>query len=166
MSAKAAPGWGGAHLAAIRPGQVALDPAEQLAVHQTLARYAFALDQQDLEALGAVLTEDATWAFKIAGETDLGPVAGRAAILAFVRDAMDAETDQRRHNLVNVAFHSANADTAQVHAYLMLTSNAGGSANAGGIGGVVATGFYTFGLERAGGEWRIAELFLGTDNAW
>ncbi|MBO3675478.1 nuclear transport factor 2 family protein [Streptomyces sp. NEAU-YJ-81] len=160
MSAKAAPGWGSAHLAAIRPGKVALDPAEQLAVHQTLARYAFALDQRDLEALGAVLTDDATWAFKIAGESDLGPVVGRAAILAFVRDAMDAETDQRRHNLVNVVFHSADADTALVHAYLMLTSNAGGG------GGVVATGFYAFGLERTGGEWRIAELFLGTDNAW
>ncbi|MFJ2343549.1 hypothetical protein [Streptomyces antimycoticus] len=54
MSAKAVPGWGNAHLAAIRPGEVALDPAGRLAVHQTPARYAFALDQQDLEALGAV----------------------------------------------------------------------------------------------------------------
>lgn len=160
MSAKAAPGWGSTYLAAIRPGEVALDPAEQLAVHQALARYAFALDQQDLEALGAVLTEDATWAFKIAGESDLGPVVGREAILEFVRDAMAAETDQRRHNLVNVVFHSADADTALVHAYLMLTSNAGGSSS------VVATGFYTFRLERAGGEWRVADLFLGTDNAW
>jgi ketosteroid isomerase-like protein len=158
MSAKAAPGWGSTYLPAIRPGEVTLDPAEQLAVHQALARYAFALDQQDLTALGAVLTEDATWTFKIAGERDLGPVVGREAILEFVRDATDAETDQRRHNLVNVVFHSADADTALVHAYLMLTSNAGGS--------VIATGFYTFRLERAAGEWRIAELFLGTDNAW
>ena len=46
------------------------------------------------------------------------------------------------------------------HAYLMLTSNAGGGS------GVIATGFYTFRLEHAGGEWRIAELFLDTDNAW
>lgn len=160
MSAKAAPGWASTYLAAIRPGEVALDPAEQLAVHQSLARYAFALDQQDLEALGAVLTEDATWAFKIAGESDLGPVVGRDAILEFVLDTMDAETNQRRHNLVNMVFHSADADTALVHAYLMLTSNAGGSSS------VVATGFYTFRLEHAGGEWRIAELFLGTDNAW
>ncbi|MFT9478875.1 hypothetical protein [Streptomyces sp. 11-1-2] len=65
-----------------------------------------------------------------------------------------------RRNLANAVFHSADADTALVHAYLMLTSNAGGG------GGVVATGFYTVGLERAGGERRIAELFLGTDNAW
>jgi ketosteroid isomerase-like protein len=160
MSTKAAPGWGGAYLAAIRPGEVALDPAEQLAVHQALVRYAFALDQQDLEALGAVLAEDATWTFRFAGESDLGPVAGREAILEFVRGAWDAETDQRRHNLVNVVFRSADAGTALVHAYLMLTSNAGGGSS------VIATGFYAFRLERVGGEWRIADLFLGTDNAW
>jgi len=159
MSTKTAPGWGRTYLAPIRPGEVALDPAEQLAVHQALGRYAFAMDQQDLEALGAVLTEDATWTFKIAGE-DLGPVVGREAILGFVRDAMAAETDQRRHNLVNVVLHSADADSARVHAYLMLTSNAGGTSS------VVATGFYTFRLEQADGEWRVAELFLGADNAW
>jgi ketosteroid isomerase-like protein len=160
MSAKAAPGWGSTYLAAVRPGEVALDPAQQFAVHQALARYAFALDQQDAEALAAVLTEDATWAFLIAGESELGPVVGREAILEFARGAWGAETDQRRHNLVNVVFRSADAGTALVHAYLMLTSNAGGNSS------VIATGFYTFRLEHAGGEWRLAELFLGTDNAW
>ncbi|MET1072819.1 MAG: nuclear transport factor 2 family protein [Umezawaea sp.] len=160
MSAKAAPGWGSTHLATIGPGAVDLSPAEQLAVHQVLVRYAFALDQQDLAELGSVLTEDATWAFRIADRNDLGPVTGRAAILAFVREAIDAETDQRRHNLVNVVLRGADAGTAIAHAYLMLTSNAGGGS------GVIATGFYTFRLDHAGGEWRIADLFLGTDNAW
>ncbi|MTD54283.1 nuclear transport factor 2 family protein [Amycolatopsis pithecellobii] len=160
MSAQAAPGWGNAYLSRIRPGEVALDPAQQLAVHQVLVRYAFALDQQDLAALESVLTENATWTFKFAGQNDLGPVAGRAAILDFVREAIDAETDQRRHNLVNLVVHSADAGTALAHAYLMLTSNAGGGS------GVIGTGFYTFRLEHDGGEWRIADLFLGTDNAW
>ncbi len=54
MSAKAAPGWGSTHLAAIGPGAVALAPAEQFAVHQALVRYAFALDQRDLAALESV----------------------------------------------------------------------------------------------------------------
>ncbi len=31
---------------------------------------------------------------------------------------------------------------------------------------MIATGFHTFRPEHAGGEWRIAELLLGTDNAW
>lgn len=159
MSAAAAPAWGNTYLAPILPGEMALDPAEQFAAHQALARYAFALDQQDLVGLEDVLTEDATWTFRIADDIDLGPIVGRAAILEFVRGAMDAQTDQRRHNLVNVVFRSADADTATAQAYLMLTSNAGGSAS------VVATGFYTFTLERAEEQWRIAELFLGMDNA-
>jgi ketosteroid isomerase-like protein len=141
-------------------GHVDLDPAEWLAVQQTPARYASALDQQDLVALEGVLTEDATWAFTVAGEGDRGPFAGRAAILDFVRGAMAAQTDQRRHNLVNTYVQAADAGTAVVRAYLMLTSNAGGSPS------VVATGSYTFGLERgAEGEWRIAKLFLGLDGA-
>ena len=127
MKATAASGWGRTHLTATPAGDVHIDPAEQLAIQQTLARYAFALDQHDPEALAGVLTEDATWTFTIAGETDLGPFTGRAAILDFVRGATDAQTDQRRHHLTNVVFHSADARTAEVRAYLMLTSNAGGS---------------------------------------
>jgi hypothetical protein len=46
-----------------------------------------------------------------------------------------------------------------VWAYLMLTSNAGESAT------VIATGFHTFTLEHAEGEWRIAKVFVGLDNA-
>ena len=160
MSAKAAPGRGSTHLAAIGPEAVTLTAEEQLAVQRALVRYAFALDQQDLAELESVLTEDATWAFRIADQSDSGPVTGRAAILELVREAIDAETDQRRHNLVNVVVRGADAGTALAHAYLMLTSNAGGGS------GVIATGFYTFRLEQAGGEWRIAELFLDTDNAW
>jgi ketosteroid isomerase-like protein len=160
MSAKAGPGWGSSLFPAIRPGEVTLAAAEQFAVQQAVARYAFALDQQDLVALESVLAEDATWAFKIAGETDLGPIVGREAILEFVRASIDAETDQRRHNLVNMVLRSADADTAVVHAYLMLTSNSAGGS------GLIATGFYVFRLEYAETEWRIADLFLGADNSW
>jgi hypothetical protein len=45
-----------------------------------------------------------------------------------------------------------------VWAYLMLTSNAGGSST------VVTTGFYTFTLQHAASQWRIAVLFVGLDN--
>ena len=76
-----------------------------------------------------------------------------------MREATEAQTEQRRHNLVNMVFHRADADTAAVWANLMLTSNAGGSAT------VIATGFYTFTLRHAEGEWRIAKVFVGLDNA-
>jgi ketosteroid isomerase-like protein len=159
VKATAVPGWGSSYLMETPAGDVDLDPEERFAVQQTLARYAFALDQQDLVALEGVLTEDATWTFTIAGEAEHGPFAGRAAILDFVRGALDAQTDQRRHNLINIVFDSADADTAVVRTYLVLTSNAGGSPS------VIATGFYTFRLERGESEWRIAKLFLGMDDA-
>ncbi|PTR24194.1 SnoaL-like protein [Rhodococcus sp. OK519] len=159
MTTTAAYGWGRSHLDTTPMGEVDLDPAGRLAVQQTLARYAFALDHGDLVALGDTLTEGATWTADIAGHVEQGPVVGRAAIRNLVREAAEAQTDQRRHNLINTVFRRAGAGAAVVSAYLMLTSNAGGKAT------VIATGFYTFTLEDADGEWRIAKVFLGLDNA-
>ncbi|WP_063733662.1 nuclear transport factor 2 family protein [Streptomyces sp. RTd22] len=159
MTTTAAFGWGSSHLNTTPAAEVDLDPAERLAVQQTLARYAFALDHGDLVTLAGVLTEDATMTLAIAGEVEQGPFVGRAAILDLVRDATEAQTDQRRHNLINMVFRRADADTAVVWAYLMLTSNAGGSAT------VITTGFYTFTLQHAESQWRIANLFVGMDNA-
>ncbi|WP_067136321.1 nuclear transport factor 2 family protein [Microtetraspora malaysiensis] len=159
MTTTAAFGWGSSHLNATPAGEADLDPAEQLAVQRTLARYTFALDHGDLVALEDVLTEDATWTFTVAGETEIGPFAGRAAVLDFVRDATKAQTDQRRHHLTNIVFRSADASTAAVWAYLTLTSNAGGSP------AVVTTGFYKVALRHAEDGWRIAELFIGLDSS-
>jgi hypothetical protein len=57
-----------------------------------------------------------------------------------------------------MVFRRADADTAVVWAYLMLMSNAGGSAT------VIATGFYMITLQHAESEWRIAKLLVGLDN--
>ncbi|MEH1169443.1 nuclear transport factor 2 family protein [Micromonospora sp. CPCC 205539] len=133
--------------------------AELLGVHQTLSRYALALDQQDLVALESLLTEEATWTFVIAGRANLGPFSGRTTILDFAQAAMSTQSDQRRHHLTNVTLRSADANAAVAQAYLMLTSNAGGRPN------LIATGLYTFTLRRIDDEWRIAELVLGMDNA-
>jgi hypothetical protein len=67
-------------------------------------------------------------------------------VLDLVRDATEGQTEQRRHNLTNMVFHRAEAGTAVVCTYLMLTSNAGGSPT------VISTGFYTFTLRLAEGE--------------
>lgn len=159
MTTTSAFGWGSSRLTATPAGKVELDPAEWLAIHQTLARYAFALDHGDLMALKDLLTKDTVWTASIAGEAEQGPFLGRAAVLRLVRDATKTQTGQRRHHLTNVVSHRADADTAVASAYLMLTSNAGGSV------AVTATGFYTFTLQHAEGQWRIAKVFVGLDDA-
>ncbi|MET8638019.1 nuclear transport factor 2 family protein [Streptomyces sp. NPDC004680] len=159
MTTTAAFGWGSSYLDATPAGEVNLDPAEWLAVQQTLARYAFALDHGDLVALEDILTEDATGTATIAGEVEQGPFVGRAAILDLVRSATEEQAEQRRHHLTNMICHRADADAAVVWTYLMLTSNAGGSPT------VITTGFYTFTLQHAEDEWRIAKLFVGLDSA-
>jgi ketosteroid isomerase-like protein len=159
MGVTAISGWGREYLGKA-PGKVAdLEPAEHFAIQQTLARYAFALDQHDLAALEQILTGSATWTFSIAGQATLGPVSGREAILDFVRGTLEEQADQRRHNLVNISVFAATTSTADAQAYLMLTSSADGAPS------IIATGFAMFKLEKSESGWRIAELFLGFDNA-
>ncbi|MEU6418559.1 nuclear transport factor 2 family protein [Streptomyces spiralis] len=159
MTTTAAFAWGSSHLNTTPAGEVNPDPAEQLAVQQTLVRYVFALDHGDLEALESLLTEDVSWTAVIADAVEQGPYLGRAAVLDLVRGATEAQTDQRRHHLTNMVFRRADADTAVVWSYLMLTTNAGGSP------ALVSTGFYTFTLRHTEGEWRIARLLVGLDSA-
>jgi hypothetical protein len=74
MGVTAIPGWVREYLGKA-PGRVAdLESAEHFAIQQTLARYAFALDQHDLAALEQLLTGSATWTFSVA--PDLGQVLG------------------------------------------------------------------------------------------
>ena len=133
-------------------------------LQQVVAAYAHALDELDVPALEAVLTEDTTWTFTVPGRGVLGPVAGRAAVLDFVRDGHAARTGKVRHHLGNVLVTTPDAgadtatDAAEVRAYLLQTENTGGTVR------TLSTGVYTFGLRRSGGGWRIAELTLALDN--
>ncbi|MCX5151696.1 nuclear transport factor 2 family protein [Streptomyces sp. NBC_00320] len=54
-------------------------------LRQAVANYAHALDELNVPEPEAVMTEDTTWTFTIPGQGVLGPVAGRAAVLDFIR---------------------------------------------------------------------------------
>lgn len=124
-----------------------------------VAHYAHALDELDVPALEAVLTEDTTWTFTVPGQGVLGPVAGRTAVLDFVRAGQAAQTGTVRHHLSNILVRTADADSADVRAALLQTRNTGENVQ------VISTGVYTFGLRRSDSGWRIAELTLALDNA-
>ncbi|MFG1607949.1 nuclear transport factor 2 family protein [Actinoplanes sp. NPDC049265] len=127
-------------------------------LRQVVATYAHALDELDVPGLEAILTEDTTWTFTMPGPRVLGPVTGRAAVLGFVRDGHAAQTGKVRHHLGNVMVKTAEADTAEVRAYLVQTRNTGENVQ------VISTGVYAFGLRRSGDGWRIADLTLALDN--
>ncbi|MEU8665090.1 nuclear transport factor 2 family protein [Actinoplanes philippinensis] len=124
-----------------------------------VANYAHALDEPNMPALEAILTQDTTWTFTVPGQGVLGPVAGRTAVLAFVRDRHAAQTGRVRHHLSNVVVQTADADSAEVRAYLLQTRNTGDDVR------VISTGVYTFGLRRSESGWQIADLTLALDNA-
>ena len=126
---------------------------------QAVAHYAHALDELNVPELEAILTEDTTWTFTMPGQGLLGPVAGRAAVLDFIRDGHTAQTGKVRHHLGNVVVTATGAATAEVRAYLLQTRNTGESIQ------MISSGVYTFGLRRSDGQWRIAELTLALDNA-
>ncbi|MFG2828135.1 nuclear transport factor 2 family protein [Streptomyces sp. NPDC048434] len=129
-------------------------------LQQAVANYAHALDELNVPELEAVLTEDTTWTFTMPGQGVFGPVAGRAAVLDFIRDGHPARTGRVLHHLGNVVVTTTDAATAEVRAYLVQTRNTGESIQ------MISTGIYTFGLRRSDGGWRIAELTLTLDNAF
>ncbi|MEV7629783.1 nuclear transport factor 2 family protein [Actinoplanes sp. NPDC089786] len=127
-------------------------------LQHAVATYAHALDELNVPALEAILTQDTTWTFTVPGQGVLGPVAGRTAVLSFVRDGHAAQTGRVRHHLSNVVVMAAGASSAQVRAYLLQTRNTGENVQ------VISTGVYTFGLRRSDSGWQIAELTLALDN--
>ncbi|MFE5919069.1 nuclear transport factor 2 family protein [Streptomyces sp. NPDC056468] len=127
---------------------------------QAVANYDHALDELNVPELEAALTEDTTWTFTMPGQGVLGPVAGRAAVLDFIRDGHTAQTGRARHHLGNAVVTTTDATTAEIRAYLLQTRNTGESIQ------MISTGVYTFGLRLYDGGWRIAELTLTLDNAF
>ncbi|MEW2049053.1 nuclear transport factor 2 family protein [Streptomyces sp. NPDC005476] len=61
-------------------------------LQQAVAHYVHALDELHVAELEAILTEDTTRSFTMRGQGVLGPAAGRAAVLDFIRDGHTAQT--------------------------------------------------------------------------
>ena len=155
----AEPGWGAKYLPGAA-GELGPDAMAQFAaVQRTVNRYALAYDQRDLATLKEVLTPDAEWAATVAGQSGFGPFVGLEAIIEFMASAMAAQPDQRRHMLANHVLRDCENGTARLDAYLTLVSAVGGRSR------VLTTGFYSFWLRLADGQWQIERLFLGLDTA-
>jgi ketosteroid isomerase-like protein len=155
------PGW------ATSCGQVAMTPpapsaalgvADRLLITELIARYGWAYDERDREALAGCFTADAVWQGVIMGRDRVGPIHGAAAIADWLAGFWDAQTDQRRHVFTNIVIGGPDAERVTAHAYLVLLSSQDGAT------APVSAGPYRFTMRRTGDEsWHIAVLSAGFD---
>lgn len=132
--------------------------ADRHAIEDVLADYAWANDAKDEGILKRIFHEDARFSLEIAGvEEQIGPFEGRDTIVDFIYPTVKAQTDQRRHAIVNTRFLEDEADRARVRAYLLL------NVIDGGVLDVKSAGVYDVEFTRNGDAWQISSMHLALD---
>ena len=136
----------------------ALSVADKLTIQELLYRSAWSYDEGRLDVMESGYTEDAAMRLRIAGGDVIGPHVGRDAVIALNRNAIESQTDQRRHVISNVFFEEEQADRAVVVSNLTLLATPPGGETA-----VVSAGLYRDTVVRRGDEWLFHERFLTLD---
>jgi nuclear transport factor 2 (NTF2) superfamily protein len=154
------PGWarqtGHATLGALER----VDPrsaADRLAITERVHLYGWGYDERDRDLLGGCFTDDGSWEGHVMGTDRVGPFTGRDAVVEFLTDFWDDQTDQRRHIFTNVVVSDLTGSDAVAHAYLLLTASAGGQMRP------VTNGPYRFEMRKHDQVWRISRLAAGFD---
>lgn len=119
------------------------------AARDTLSRYCFAIDNDDLEAIAALFVQDA--AIILPDGTRIGGLAG---IMDFYRAALTAKVDQRKHFLTNPVVTHEGGDCARVDAYLLALDLDRGAM-------LLGWGKYRMQAVVLGGVGHIRELHIG-----
>jgi uncharacterized protein (TIGR02246 family) len=127
-------------------------------IQQVIARYGWALDAHDHDALAALHHEDAEWTFAVGSHVVMGPLRGRDAIIALASTAPDGLPVQQRHVLTNIVVSDTLNGTSRATAYLTLIA----AHDATPV--IAATGTATFTLRETEGTWSIEMLLISFDN--
>lgn len=72
-----------------------LSADDKLAIHELLARAAYAYDERDMDMLERCFTRSASMSIRITGGDLMGPFEGRDTIMGLFRTSMEAQTDVR-----------------------------------------------------------------------
>ena len=109
-------------------------------IHELLARYCFALDDERFDEMAGLFTEDGVW------ETAFGTGTGRAGIVAQARALATSPRPRRVHLTTNIVI-DLDGDTATVRSNWLLFQN-------GPQGPVIGSGgAYHDRLKKCGGHW-------------
>jgi 3-phenylpropionate/cinnamic acid dioxygenase small subunit len=132
---------------------------QKLAIHELLARAAYAYDERDVEMLQAGFTPDAVLSMRIADGDIIGPFEGHEAIMKLMTDSMAGQTDVRRHVVSNIFFeHDGEQPVVISNLTLLATEN--------GKVQLLATGMYRDELVEQAGAWKIAIRHVQLDSPY
>ena len=130
----------------------------RLEIMEILNRYAWGYDSRDLDLMGGSFAANGSFDIKLAGSDGWGPYQGRQAIVEWLAEIMQSQTDQRRHCVTNMIFREINETSALVESYLVLTAVEDNELR------VVCTGTYHDRMVVEDGRWLIEHKTLKLDN--
>lgn len=132
--------------------------ADRAKIGDLWGSYGTANDLRDLDLVESCFTEDASFTIHIAGAGSVGPLQPRKEIVAFFRDALTTQTDQRRHVLTNFRYLEDTEHQARITAYLSLLVTDNGQTV------LKSAGIYETEVVRDGGDWRFHSMVLSLDS--
>lgn len=157
-------GWGHSHgLTDVRPPRMPLgleQAVDRLVIHEVVAAYCWSVDEAQYDLMTQILTEDFDFQGCIAGVAPLDHITRAADLVTWLQAWLPTRCDQLRHSTSNVIVTEQTDTTADVHAYVTLTSATPEALTP------LATAFYRFWLVKQDGTWRIAKVFSGFDRAF
>jgi 3-phenylpropionate/cinnamic acid dioxygenase small subunit len=126
-------------------------------IAQLVARYAWAYDTRDWDALAGCFTPDASLTLRVAGGERVGPFRGHAEIMRLMRDSAAAQDDRRRHVCTNLVVNPSGPGLATAQSYLTLLSVRERRLT------LLSTGTYTDEVVQSGESWRLRTRHIELD---
>ena len=133
---------------------------DRLAIHEFLARAAYAYDVRDVALLESGFAPDASLSMRIAGGDLIGPFEGREAIMGLMNGSMAEQTDVRKHVISNV-FIDEGDDGIKATSFLTLIATEDAETR------LLSAGIYRDTLVQDDmGNWQLARRHIDLDNAY
>jgi 3-phenylpropionate/cinnamic acid dioxygenase small subunit len=133
---------------------------DRLAIHEFLARAAYAYDVRDVTLLESGFAPDASLTMRVAGGDLIGPFEGREAIMGLMTGSMAEQTDVRKHVISNVFIDEEDGEVSAT-SFLTLIATEGGETR------LLSVAIYRDTLVRGdAGNWLLARRHIELDNAY
>jgi 3-phenylpropionate/cinnamic acid dioxygenase small subunit len=138
---------------------MSLSLEQKLAIHELLARAAYAYDERDMDALESSFDLHAAMTMRIARGDLIGPFEGRPGIMQLMTNSMAEQTDVRRHVISNIFFESTGEQPVVISNLTLLATQ-------DGVASLLATGVYRDTLVEDSGTWRIRSRHVELDSSY